>query len=282
MNTDLWSIKELQDSLNKPTDNIDKLIHKQEEIHNMLIAQEKSRESREYFKKAEENACDINTYSQETNQLFYQFQDLDSERLKINNIKIGTPVKLIFIIPFLVAFLISFWMFGLLIKWNVLIYFLVFGFSILYGFSLHIFTLFYKNTTSSILQDNKMIQEKLWWSIDIHEIILLVDSIYLSSTKIMRREIIFKYFCHAIAYNIFINLRNSQILFILNVLKSIKENISLQIETQQVYLKETKSEVEKNLSWTPELLKVSEAQKLRLDRQIEQFEELQKRLVKIP
>ena len=58
-------------------------------------------------------------------------------------------------------------------------------------------------------------------------------------------------------------------------------DLSKRIHDISQELQSAKSELTQNLSWTPELLAVSEAQKLRLDRQIEQFEELKKRLVKM-
>ena len=68
---------------------------------------------------------------------------------------------------------------------------------------------------------------------------------------------------------------------LLEVLKNIQGNLIDHLNEQKNILQRAKSEVEKNLSWKPELLLVSEAQKLRLDKQIEQFEELQRRLEKI-
>ena len=50
---------------------------------------------------------------------------------------------------------------------------------------------------------------------------------------------------------------------------------------QQSILQSTKTEVEKNIHGTTELDQVSELQRARLDRQIEQFEELQRVLVKV-
>ncbi|MBP6981466.1 hypothetical protein KBB25_01680 [Candidatus Gracilibacteria bacterium] len=81
--------------------------------------------------------------------------------------------------------------------------------------------------------------------------------------------------------SIYRSLAEKEYIFCLSILKILNSDLSIQIEKQQLILESVKSEVEKNLSGTPELLEVSEAQKLRLDRQIEQFKELQKRLVKI-
>lgn len=78
--------------------------------------------------------------------------------------------------------------------------------------------------------------------------------------------------------NIYINWHIDKLL---GVLKNIQKNLIDHLNEQKSILQSAKSEVDKNLTGNPELLAVSEAQKLRLDRQIEQFEELQKRLVKI-
>ena len=72
-----------------------------------------------------------------------------------------------------------------------------------------------------------------------------------------------------------------QSLKIVRILTDLRSDLALRLTEQQKTLKSAKSEVEKNISWTPELNGVSELQKARLDRQIEQFEELQKVLVEV-
>jgi hypothetical protein len=72
-----------------------------------------------------------------------------------------------------------------------------------------------------------------------------------------------------------------QYTIILAILTDLRSDLATRIAEQQQILEWAKSEVERNLTGTPELLAVSEAQKLRLDRQIEQFEELQRVLVKV-
>ncbi len=64
-------------------------------------------------------------------------------------------------------------------------------------------------------------------------------------------------------------------------LTDLRSDLATRLAEQQQILEWAKSEVEKNITGTPELLAVSEAQKIRLDRQIEQFEELQRVLVKV-
>lgn len=69
--------------------------------------------------------------------------------------------------------------------------------------------------------------------------------------------------------------------WILQILTNLRSDLSIRLTEQQSTLKSAKSEVEKNITWTTELNQVSELQKARLDRQIEQFEELKRVLVKV-
>lgn len=69
--------------------------------------------------------------------------------------------------------------------------------------------------------------------------------------------------------------------FLYQSLISIQGKLHEEIIHQQSILESTKTEVEQNIHWTTELEQVSELQKARLDRQIEQFEELQRVLVKV-
>ena len=74
---------------------------------------------------------------------------------------------------------------------------------------------------------------------------------------------------------------NLQIAFLLEQLLIARTNLSIRLAEQQQTLESAKSEVEKNIIWTTELNKVSELQWARLDKQIEQFEELQRVLMKV-
>lgn len=85
-----------------------------------------------------------------------------------------------------------------------------------------------------------------------------------TKTKILAKEII--QICLVEIYRIIIELRNRLI---------------VELRKQQQSLKSTKSEVKMNITWTTELNQVSELQRARLDRQIEQFEELQRVLMKV-
>lgn len=85
---------------------------------------------------------------------------------------------------------------------------------------------------------------------------------------------------HNLKQEIILWLEDSEIIIRKHMEKT-KYAINNYLTEQEKILIKAKSEVEKNITWTPELLNVSEAQKMRLDRQIEQFEELQKRLKRI-
>ena len=69
--------------------------------------------------------------------------------------------------------------------------------------------------------------------------------------------------------------------YITKLLLKLRSDLQIRLDEQQKVLESAKSEVEKNIHWTTELDYVSELQKARLDRQIEQFEELQRVLVKV-
>jgi flagellar motility protein MotE (MotC chaperone) len=69
--------------------------------------------------------------------------------------------------------------------------------------------------------------------------------------------------------------------FLLNILTDLRSDLATRLTEQRSILESAKTEVEHNITGTPELLAVSELQKARLDRQIEQFEGLQRVLVKV-
>ncbi len=69
--------------------------------------------------------------------------------------------------------------------------------------------------------------------------------------------------------------------YFIEILLDLRSDLATRLTEQQEILEWAKSEVEHNITGTPELLAVSELQKARLDRQIEQFEELQRVLIKV-
>lgn len=72
-----------------------------------------------------------------------------------------------------------------------------------------------------------------------------------------------------------------QIDYLLMVISDLRSDLALRLTEQQNLLEYAKSEVSENIKWTTELESISELQKVRLDKQIEQFEELQRVLVKV-
>lgn len=86
--------------------------------------------------------------------------------------------------------------------------------------------------------------------------------------------------------NLFTNIDISEIhkatiLWNISILTDLRSDLSIRLIEQEQILKSTKSEVESNIKWTTLLEQVSELQKTRLDKQIEQFEELQRVLIKV-
>lgn len=69
-------------------------------------------------------------------------------------------------------------------------------------------------------------------------------------------------------------------IFVQLILTDLRSDLAIRLSEQQKTLEQAKSEVEQTIKWSTELEQVSELQQARLDRQIEQFEELQKVLVK--
>ncbi len=69
--------------------------------------------------------------------------------------------------------------------------------------------------------------------------------------------------------------------FIYHILTDLRSDLLTRIEDQKQTLTGAKADVEEHISGTTALEQVSEAQKLRLDEQIRQFEELQRVLVRV-
>ena len=72
-----------------------------------------------------------------------------------------------------------------------------------------------------------------------------------------------------------------ELLFCTGILENLRSDLTTRLAEKQSVLESAKTEVEKHITGTPELLAVSEAQKTRLDRQIKQFDELQRVLVRV-
>lgn len=130
---------------------------------------------------------------------------------------------------------------------------------------LNAFNIFYKNTLSKIEKIDEILigTQFIYWIAN--KLSLLWNYAYSQNS-----EYLFKY----------LRLQDSQISHCIQILLNLKSDLTLNINEQQKSLKSAKSEVEENIQWTTELDQVSELQKTRLDKQIEQFEELQRVLVK--
>jgi hypothetical protein len=72
-----------------------------------------------------------------------------------------------------------------------------------------------------------------------------------------------------------------QLDYFLFILSDLRSDLTIRLAEQQKTLEKAKNEIEQNIKWTSKLNQVSELQRARLDRQIEQFEELQRVLVKV-
>ena len=83
-----------------------------------------------------------------------------------------------------------------------------------------------------------------------------------------------------VQYN-YSNILNTLLSNLIKYLTDLRSDLATRLSEQRSTLESAKTEVEKNITGTPELLAVSEAQQVRLDRQIEQFEELQRVLVRV-
>jgi hypothetical protein len=72
-----------------------------------------------------------------------------------------------------------------------------------------------------------------------------------------------------------------QISFILNFIDNLQKDLQSKIEDQKLIVNSSKSDLDSSIPKNIKYSYMAELQKARLDRQIEQFEELQKRLIKI-
>ncbi len=77
-----------------------------------------------------------------------------------------------------------------------------------------------------------------------------------------------------------IELLDRNINWIIWLLSDLRSDLSIRLTEQRSLLESAKWDVKKHIQWTTELESISELQKIRLDKQIEQFEELQKILIR--
>ncbi len=112
-------------------------------------------------------------------------------------------------------------------------------------------------------------------------ILIKIKHIYTILWRVRVRKVILRFITTKKTRHLFSSTHLSIVTFLQSILTDLRSDLATRLTEQQQILESAKSEVEKNMVGTPELLAVSEAQKLRLDRQIEQFEELQRVLVKV-
>lgn len=142
---------------------------------------------------------------------------------------------------------------------------------------------YYYRSSSKIIEQWRNKLEKLLLSRinTIWEILEANELLYIRINKLIKRRFISHIFCHKMANDIMDNLILSTIQWIYPLILDLRSDLATRLTEQQQILEWAKSEVVRNITGTPELLAVSEVQKARLDRQIEQFEELQRVLVRV-
>lgn len=135
-----------------------------------------------------------------------------------------------------------------------------------------------KNIKENIIHLHESIYSDIEKTQDIDEILSKVSKIFLLQKRLLWIFNILKTI-NSRSLSMYSKIIKESSKWILYILSDLSSDLSIKITQQQTLVKKAKSDVEKNLSWTPELLQVSEAQKIRLDRQTEQFENLQKSLI---
>ena len=140
---------------------------------------------------------------------------------------------------------------------------------------------FYKITLNKIYSMNEIIHNKSIWLSSINECLDQINEIKLTINKWRNLKYIIWFACNSSANQIYQTFLQSEVLFLISILTDLRSDLSIRLAEQEQILESAKSEVEKNIQWTTELNKVSELQRARLDRQIEQFEELQRVLIRV-
>ncbi len=165
-------------------------------------------------------------------------------------------------------------------SWNALIIFLVSLWpTIIILSELAMMPIYIFNTLwNKIIQIKDVLNDRKNYIWDLKELVSLINTLHNLMKKILFLKKTFLFFLT--------KKTNKQIKTyfqmvqenILNILKELKYELEMEISIQNERLTQAKFDLSQNLTGTPELLAVSEAQKIRLDKQIEEFEELQKRL----
>ena len=112
------------------------------------------------------------------------------------------------------------------------------------------------------MEDISTILKKVWKILRILKLVLFFKKIiYFLSPKKVYVEIT--------------NYLKSELTIYTLSLNNLRSDLMIRLDEQKKSLESAKSEVESNIKWSSKLEQVSEIQRIRLDRQIEQFEELQ-------
>ena len=116
-----------------------------------------------------------------------------------------------------------------------------------------------------LIQDIEKVQsiEEVLEKLNTLKKIILVDFQYLRSQNIKIWKTIYK----------------KEVQLCIYILINLRSDLQIRLDEQKKSLESAKSEVKSNIKWNSELASLQSSQKIRLDRQIEQFEELQKVLI---
>ncbi len=180
----------------------------------------------------------------------------------------------------------------ILIIWGMSIPFLISNWGILYMVCIVAWVISFVNgnnwlierrwrVLSDISDKNKALIESVKSVDDIDAILGKVEEIYKLVNQMNWNLPFTDYFysdrIHEIQKNIFQN----EILFLTWVLQDLKKDLSLRLSEQGALLSEAKGKVKKHLDTLPELEDTKRIQEIRLDSQIQEFEKLQKILIKV-
>jgi MFS family permease len=177
--------------------------------------------------------------------------------------------------------------FGNIINAMVMLLFLV-------GF---IISWFVKVTLLSFMKRVDQLNNELFLSRNLVDRIELVESKIILVSRILRKLYFYKRLSFGAAIiewknmltnkkiltnirPLFYNFFEKECTYIVSVLTDLRSDLTIRLAEQQKTLEQAKSEVEQTIKGTTDLNQVSELQQARLDRQIEQFEELQRVLVR--
>lgn len=151
-----------------------------------------------------------------------------------------------------------------------------------------IFIWFYRLYELTIYNQWVFIQKtiiKLWSEVinydELDAILIKTYRIYNIYRRVLWRKSLIKLMYGEKIFLVYMEIITGISEFFYKILTDLRSDLSIRLAEQQQSLESARSEVEKNIAWTTELNQVSELQRARLDRQIEQFEELQRVLVKV-